>query len=114
MAFNEIDLKRIENAAADFLALRRPPLHLRNQLDLEYTIHNQTIELMEVRPCWNKPGEIGKHPFAKATFVRTSNEWRIYWMRGNLKWHAYDPPSTNTIAKFFKLVDEDHFGCFFG
>lgn len=114
MAFNEIDLKRIEKAASDFLAARRPPPHIRAQVDLEYSIHNQTIELMEVRPRWNKHSEIAKRPFAKATFVRATNEWRIYWMRGNLKWHAYDPPNATSIVQFFKLVDEDRYGCFFG
>ena len=114
MAFNELDLKRIEKAALDFLALRRPPPNIRAQVDLEYTIHNQTIELLEVRPRWNKPSEIARRPFAKATFVRTANEWRIYWMRGNLKWHVYDPPSVATVVQFFELVNEDPYGCFFG
>jgi hypothetical protein len=114
MAFNEVDLKRIEKAASDFLAARRPPPHIRAQLDLEYVIHNQTVELLEVRPRWNNPSEIAKRSFAKATFVRSANQWRIYWMRGNLKWHPYDPASTATVAQFFKIVDEDRYGCFFG
>lgn len=114
MAFNEIDLKRIEMAAAEFLAAQRPPPHIRAQLDFEYTIDNQTIELLEVRPRWNNPSEIFKRPFAKATYVRSTNEWRIYWMRGNLKWHRYDPQSASSVAQFFKHVQEDRFGCFFG
>ncbi len=114
VAFNELDLKRIEKAAADFLAVRRPPPDIRGQLDLEYTVYNQTIELVEVRPVWNNPSEIRKPPFAKATYVRTANEWRIFWMRGNLKWHAYDPPVAPTIAAFFSLLHEDRFCCFFG
>ena len=114
MAFNEMDLKRIEKAALDFLANKRPPPHLRAQVDLEYTVQNQSVELLEVRPRWNKPNEIAKRPFAKATFVRSVNQWRIYWVRGNGKWHAYDPPSTATVAQFFKHVEEDRYGCFFG
>lgn len=114
MAFNELDLKRIDKAAADFMALRRPPPAIRDQVDLEYTLNNQTIELLEVRPAWDNPAQIIKRPFARATYVRTANEWRVFWMRGNLKWHAYDPPSVRSVAGFFQLVEQDRFGCFWG
>ncbi|WP_456403892.1 DUF3024 domain-containing protein [Thiolapillus sp.] len=32
-----------------------------------------------------------------------------------MKWHAYDPlPETDSLDTFFKTVDEDAYGCFFG
>lgn len=114
MAFNDLDLKRIQKAADAFLAAKRPPAHIRAQLDHEVAIRNQSVEVLEVRPVWNNPTEILKSPFAKATFVRSTNEWRVYWMRGNLKWHAYDPPVAASVQGFFDLVKEDRYGCFFG
>ena len=114
MAFNQLDLKRIEKAAEAFLAKHRPPPHIRPQLDFEYIVHNQTIELLEVRPHWQHPDEIMKRPFAKATYYRARNQWSVYWMRGNLKWSPYDTPHTDTIERFFQLVSEDKWGCFFG
>jgi len=52
---------------------------------------------------------------AKATFVRTQNLWRGYWMRRDLRWHRYGPePEVETIDAFLDVVDRDEFGCFFG
>lgn len=114
MSFNEVDLKRIEKAAAAFLAEHRPPAHIRSQLDYEYQLAGQSVELLEVRPQWDLPTEINKRPFAKATYVRSRNLWKIYWMRGNLTWHPYETSEANSIDQFFSIVGADKFGCFFG
>ena len=114
MAFTELERKRVEKAAEQFLAARRPPPQVRHQLDFEVRIVRQSVELLEVRPRWNSPGEIIKYPVAKTTFVRTCNHWRVYWKRADRKWHAYDPPTAQTIARFFALVAADRYGCFFG
>ena len=34
MPFNDLEKKRIENALDKFLAKRRPPLHIRKELDI--------------------------------------------------------------------------------
>jgi hypothetical protein len=46
---------------------RRPPVHIRSQLDLLYKIENQNVLIFEVRPVWNNPKEKMKLPVAKAT-----------------------------------------------
>jgi len=30
-----------------------------------------------------------EEPATKATYVRKTGRWKIYWMRADLKWHAY-------------------------
>ncbi len=114
MAFNELDLKRIERAMDAFMLKRRPPSHVRHQMDLGYRVEEQSVELFTVRPVWKDPSRTAQHAFAKATFVRSQNEWRLYWMRGNLKWHAYEPGSARTIEDILMLIDDDRSGCFFG
>ena len=32
-----------------------------------------------------------EEPVAKATYISKTNRWKIYWMRADLKWHAYPP-----------------------
>ena len=115
MAFNDLDRKRIENAMAAFLAKRRPPPHIRPQLDLGYRLIEQSVELFEIRPQWDNPSIIREHPFAKATYVRTQNLWKVFWQRADLKWHGYEPASTvKSIEEFLSAVDADPYGCFFG
>lgn len=115
MAFNELELKRIEKALSAFLGKRRPPAHIRPQLDLGYKVVGQSVELLEIRPQWDDPSVIHRHPFAKATYVKTQSEWKVYWQRADLKWHRYDPvPTVPSIERFLAVVNADEYCCFFG
>jgi len=115
MAFSELDIKRIENAMKEFLTKHRPPPHIRAELDIGYRVIGQSVEIFEIRPQWDNPTIIREHPFAKATYVRTQNLWKVFWKRSDLKWHGYEPVSTvKSIAEFLAAVDADPYGCFFG
>lgn len=115
MSFNDLEQKRIEKALTAFLALRRPPAHIRPQLDIAYHQSGQSIELVEIRPQWDDPTIIREHPFAKATYVKTQKLWRVFWQRADLRWQGYEPtPTVNTIEDFLALVHEDEHACFFG
>jgi hypothetical protein len=115
MTFSEIETKKIEKAMAAFMEKRRPPRHIRSQLDLGYRISGQSVELFEIRPRYDKPEIILEHDFAKTTYVRTQRIWKVFWMRADLKWHGYEPvPEVNSIEKFLEVVDQDQYYCFFG
>jgi Protein of unknown function (DUF3024) len=112
---NDIERKRIENAVAAFVAKRRPPVHLRDQVDLSFRFDGRTVEIFEIRPRWRNPAEKGEEAIAKARYVKTRGEWTVYWQRADLKWHRYGPvPEVSTVEAFLRLVDEDEYGCFFG
>lgn len=115
MAFNDLDNKRIENAMATFLAKRRPPPHIRPELDIAYRLIGQSIEIFEIRPQGENPSIIHERPFAKATYVRTQHLWKVFWIRSDLKWYGYEPSSAvKTIEEFLAAVDADPYSCFFG
>ncbi|MGD2143327.1 MAG: DUF3024 domain-containing protein [Anaerolineae bacterium] len=115
MAFSESELRKHEAVLDAFLEKRRPPEHLRDKLDVDYRIHRQSIVIFERRAAWNRPGETIETPVAKTTYVRTQNEWRVYWQRSDLKWHGYEPrPEVDSLLDFLKVVDTDEYGCFWG
>ena len=115
MALSEFEIKKVENAAAAFLAVKRPPPQVRKQLDIGYRIDGQSIEIFEIRPDWQDESVILEHSFAKATYVNTQKMWKIYWQRADLKWHSYEPAaSVKSIEKFFDAVVDDPHGCFWG
>jgi hypothetical protein len=115
MAMDNLHTLETIEAMENFIARKRPPEHIRHQLDIGYKIENQDIIVYEIRPQWNKPENILQHPFAKTTFVKAKNHWKVFWMRGNLKWDTYSPkPTVKTIREFVKLVEEDKHHCFFG
>ncbi|NLY74895.1 MAG: DUF3024 domain-containing protein [Firmicutes bacterium] len=115
MAFSELEIKRIQKLADSFLEKRRPPVHLRKELDLGYRIDGNSIVIFEIRPLWNNPEKIIEVPVAKTTYVKKNDVWKIYWQRADLKWHGYKPdPEVKTLDEFFRIVDEDEFGCFWG
>ncbi len=98
-----------------FLAKKRPPAHIRHQLDFGYCIQGQSVELFEVRPEWRNPERKMEIPVAKATYVKKEKIWKVYWQRQDLKWYPYKPsPSVQYFEEFLTLVSEDANACFFG
>ena len=115
MTFNDIERARIERDIAKFMERRRPPPHIRPELDFCYRISGHSVEIFEIRPEWQNPKQKMEHLVAKATFVRTQNVWRVFWMRSDLKWHGYEPNAVvRSLEAFLAVVDRDEYCCFFG
>lgn len=115
MALSEFEQKRCERIVAAFIAGRRPGQHMRNQPDLGFRVAGQSVEIFEVRPQWNQPKVRREHPVAKATYVKASSVWRVFWQRRDLKWHRYDSaPEVDSLEAFLQLVNADEHGCFWG
>jgi len=115
MSLSEFEIKKAEYAAEAFLAVKRPPPHVRKQLDIGCRIQDQSIEIFEIRPHWQDDSVILEHSVAKATYVKARKFWKIYWQRADLKWHSYEPlASVKSIEEFFDAVVDDPHGCFWG
>ena len=115
MAFSQRQTTQIERAVAGFMTRRRPPIHIRSELDLGYRITGQSLELFEIRPRWDSPSEKIEQAIAKATYVKRTDTWKVYWQRADLKWHRYRPaPEAASVEDFLVLVETDEYACFFG
>ncbi|MCQ8884263.1 DUF3024 domain-containing protein [Pseudoalteromonas agarivorans] len=115
MALTEFEIKKIEKAANAFLNKRRPPVHIRNELDIGWRLEKQSVYIYETRPVWDSPNEYHDLDMAKATFIRAQGKWKIFWMRQDLKWHGYEPNMyVKTIEQVFAVIDHDEYACFFG
>ncbi len=78
MAFGEFEIRRIERELEKFLEKRRPPADIRNEVDLNYRIEDQSITIVEIRPNWRDSSIIVEMPIAKTTYVKTNNIWKIF------------------------------------
>ncbi|MCD4772815.1 MAG: DUF3024 domain-containing protein [Bacteroidales bacterium] len=115
MALTKTQIQEIEKAAAKFMYYHRPPVEIREKLDIGYHIEGQSVYVFEIRPRWDKPEEKIEPLVAKATFVKAKNHWKIFWIRANLKWYHYKPfPYSKNINQFFDVVGEDKLSCFWG
>jgi hypothetical protein len=115
MTFDPLQTLEVIEAMENYLSRNRPPEEIRKKLDLGYKIEGQSVFIFEIRPQWNDPNIIHEHPFAKATFVKTINKWKVFWIRANMKWYTYTPkPTVKSVAEFAKLVEEDEHHCFGG
>jgi len=115
MALSEFQSKRVEKLVSEYIDAHRPPPQFRSQLDIGFRISNQSLKLFEIRPRWDNPSEILEHDFAKTTFVKKTQTWKIYWLRQDLKWHRYDPvPEVGNLEEFLSVVSEDALACFRG
>lgn len=115
MALPDIQIRACLKAVGAFLAKRRPPPEVRSQLDFRADISGSELIIVEVRPAYQDPSRTIEHPVAKARWIGARKVWRLFWMRGDLKWHSYSPkPEASTISVVLSEVDRDPHGCFFG
>jgi len=115
MALDLMNTVEIIEIMENYIAKVRPPEEIRDQLDINYRIENQSVILFEIRPAWNDKTTYLTHDFAKTTYDRKNNVWKIYWLRANLKWNLYIPsPKVEKLSDFLDIVDLDSFGCFKG
>lgn len=115
MAFNEIEMARYKREVSAYIESKRPPAHIRNQFDFGFHIEGQSVEIFELSPRWDDPQEIMQHPVAKATYVKTQQVWRVFWLRADLKWHGYKPNlMVDSLTQFLAVVEADEYSCFWG
>lgn len=115
MAISEFEIKRCEKELDKFLSIHRPPAHIRNEMDIDYRIKDQSVEIFEVRPHWKEASEKIETPVAKTTYVKRQKSWKVFWYMSDMKWHRYEPtPEVSSIEEFLVLVGEDKNCCFFG
>jgi hypothetical protein len=115
MALSEFEIKRIEKLVGNFIESRRPEPSIRNKLDISFRITGQSFEIFEIRPRWDDPSIKIEGSMAKATYVKTTKKWKLYWKRADMKWHWYEPfGNSESLEEILKAIDQDQYGCFWG
>ncbi|MFO0962653.1 MAG: DUF3024 domain-containing protein [Phycisphaerales bacterium] len=115
MAFSDSERAANHAALKWFLARRQVPPEVKDELDFGYATVGHTVDLFEIRPDWRDKAVVRQRPFARIRYVRTADEWRLYWMRADLRWHLYQPaPVHDSLRDALAEVDRDRHGCFFG
>ena len=114
MAISEFELFKVEKLAKSFCSIKSQNFP-REQLYIDYKIEDQTLYILEVRPMWNDPTKNTEVLVAKFTYVKKDKIWKLYWLRQNLKWQAYEPDGINQhLEALFEIVQEDRQACFWG
>ncbi|AMS26975.1 hypothetical protein AEM51_08060 [Bacteroidetes bacterium UKL13-3] len=115
MALEIFSMVDIIETMENYIEKNRPEPEIRPLLDIGYEISGQSVILHEIRPRWNNPSEIHHSAYAKTTFVKNKNCWKVFWMRASGKWESYEPkPEVKSLKAFLALVDEDKHHCFNG
>lgn len=115
MAFTDAELKLIDATIGDLVRRQRPPEPLRGHFDLELEIDGHKVRIFTTRPLWSDRSRTVRSGVAQFTYTRTRDTWKLYWMRRDGKWHAWDPAeNTGTLDELVQVVDEDRRGGFWG
>ena len=115
MALSEFERKRISHVVGEYVESKRPEPCIRNKVDIGFRIADQSFEIYEARPNFMDPKEKIESPVAKATYVKSSGIWKLYWMRADLKWHRYEPlADTAVLERVLQEIDQDPYSCFWG
>jgi len=115
MAFSEIEEKRIDSLVGA-LCRAKSPAKYRNELKYSYEIDGHAVSIWEERPRWDNPTEWTKMGIARFRYIKAKREWKLYWMRRDLKWHSYDPEvsTAKSLEPLVRVVAEDKWGALFG
>lgn len=79
-----------------------------------YRIIGSSVFFFDLQPSRLDDGTWTEVPIAKFRYVFRSKGWRLYWMRGNGLWEAYEGRTSPDIGSLAHLVRRDEYGCFFG
>lgn len=103
--------------AMEYIEEKRPPLSLREKVDLNFALINRELRIFEIRPLYNDPDRKIEIDVARAKYIKSRDIWKIYWKRANGKWEPYRPggdAEVEDIIEFFTILEEDKFGAFWG
>ena len=80
-----------------------------------FRITGQNFEIFEIRPRWDEPSIKLEIPVAKATYVKKTKIWKLYWKRADMKWHRYKLfEDSESLEEVLEAIDQDEYGCFWG
>ncbi len=115
MTLSDFEIKRIEKIVGLFVEKIRPAPEKRSQLDVSFRITGQSFEILEIRPQWDDPSNKIEGAVAKATYVKGTKKWKLYWKRADMKWHSYEPfRESESLEEILKIIGEDKHYCFWG
>ena len=77
MTLSDFDRKTCKKLVGQYVENCRLPAHIRNELDLDFRIKEQGVEIFEIRPAWREPGIKIESPVAKATYVKTQRRGKV-------------------------------------
>lgn len=101
----------------EFITRIRPPVEIREKLDIGYVYEQNVLIIFEIRPFLldMKSGKKMKMEFAKIRYIKSRKLWKLYWMRASGKWELYEPyPESEILSILLEVIDEDGYGAFKG
>jgi len=114
MAFSEPELELINNLVGGLCREMNRP-EFKDDLSIVYRVDKQDVIISEKRPAYQRPKEYIETPAAKLKYIKSKKEWRLFWMRGDLKWHSYNPKKNSVKLKdLVAEISSDPYGCFWG
>lgn len=111
MAFTDVELQAIRHALEPLC--ESVPEHVRDRVRIGYEVDRHAVVLFEERSDSEEPGQWFRLPTARFRYFRSRDEWELYWMRADSKWHSYEVPPARMLSTLVRHVDRDEYGCFF-
>ncbi len=114
MAFSKLEIELIDNVVGGLCREMNRP-EFKDELSIVYRVDKQDVIISEKRPAYQRPKEYIETPAAKLKYIKSKKEWRLFWMRGDLKWHSYNPKKNSVKLKdLVAEIRSDPYGCFWG
>ncbi len=102
-------------ALLDRFCERRVPVHVRDQVALQFTFQGNDVVLFEKRPVFRKSGKWVDIKVARFRFDPATDTWALSCPDRDGRWQPYDVAAPSTeIQELLAEVDRDPTGVFWG
>ena len=114
MAFNELELKRIDRTVGELCRRCSPPEHA-DEVRTVYEVEGHSVSVYEERPPWDGDGEWTRLGVARFRCFRSRGEWQLTGCAVTCAGTATSPTRCRPISPpLVALVEADKYGAFFG
>ena len=114
MAFDELELKRIERTVGELCRRCSPPEHA-DELRTVYEVASHSVTMYEERSPWTGWQVNRAETWRSRRSSTFRGGWQLYWMRQDLRWHLSDPDEMPAdLDSLVAVVEADKYGAFFG
>jgi len=94
---------------------KKMPLRVRHQVLLQFRIEGNIVTLFEKRVSFRDRSKWIEEPVARFKHVKIRNQWELYWLDRNSRWHFYPRVRLNrSIEPLLAEVDYDPTHIFWG
>lgn len=100
MAIADLEVEHLDQNLNSFVSQRRESIDGETTVYFSYTIHDQSVSLVEHSPDLHDSQKVTAVPFADISYDEDASSWKVVFLKTVPDWHAYEPEVDPEVESF--------------